>query len=189
MRDGESAKLKRERAALSSTIRHYMTVSATSLGAIVEGELATVRDNRVVTHVRSLLVPPAVEMRAWDYAATKTTYPCWIVLAHPPSNTGIAYCEFGFGPRSPWGLRFLEGTEHMSMGMDSGWYGLFLDAYFESKAATELPIWRVFQDLGQGSPRVAITPHDTWDAAWAIVMRLRAEQPKSRFDCSHDISP
>jgi len=110
-----------------------------------------------------------------------------MVLVHPASNTGIAYSEFGFGPRTPWGLLFLEGTEHMSMGMDSGWFSHFLDAYFDSKAVTELPIWRVFQNEGQGSRGNPITQQGTWDATWAEVMRLRIEQPSSRFDCSQDV--
>ncbi len=49
-----------------------------------------------------------------------------------PSNTGIAYCEFGFGPRNPWGLVFLS---RGSIGMDSAWYESFWASYFESMAA------------------------------------------------------
>jgi hypothetical protein len=26
------------------------------------------------------------------------SFACWIVLRHPESNTGIEYCEFGYGP-------------------------------------------------------------------------------------------
>ena len=49
------------------------------------------------------------------------------------ANTGIAYCPEGFGPRDPWGLVFLSG-EHMSMGMDSGWFTSLEDAFRESSA-------------------------------------------------------
>jgi hypothetical protein len=59
------------------------------------------------------------------------TYPCWIVLEHAPSNTAIAYCAEGFGPGCPWGLLFLEG-EHLSMGMDSGWF-TYLSMRFASR--------------------------------------------------------
>src|SRR5260370_7339874 len=52
-------------------------------------------------------------------------------------------------PRAPWGLVWLgdEEDERRSIGMDSGCYSTFLDAYFESFAATELPIWRIFPRL------------------------------------------
>ncbi|CAG0933531.1 hypothetical protein TFLX_03094 [Thermoflexales bacterium] len=59
------------------------------------------------------------------------TYPCWIVLEHKESNTGIAYCDYGFGPKDPWGLVFLSGD---SMGMDSGWFSSLEDAFRESMA-------------------------------------------------------
>ncbi len=83
-----------------------------------------------------LLVKPRLEDRPWDYGPDQT-YPCWIVLEHPPSNTGIAYCAEGFGPRSPWGLLFLRG-EHLGMGMDAGWYTKLEDAFRESRAC-DLP--------------------------------------------------
>jgi hypothetical protein len=81
-------------------------------------------------------------MRPWDYGRPGEAFPCWLVPEHQASNTGIAYCEQGFGPRCPWGLLFLEGTEHMSMGMDSAWFEYFLEACFEFKASSEVPIWR-----------------------------------------------
>ena len=92
-------------------------------------ELATLNDRRVIAQLRSFMVARVPQMRAWDYGAAGDAYPCWLVLAQKSQNTGIAYCESGFGPRMPWGLLFLEGTEHMSMGMDSGWFDRFLDAY------------------------------------------------------------
>lgn len=59
--------------------------------------------------------------RAWDYGAKGVMYPCWTILEHVGSNTGVAYCTDGFGPAYPWGLVFLTGS-HMSMGMDCSWY-------------------------------------------------------------------
>src|SRR5260221_7478632 len=128
-------------------------------------------------------MPLRIEERGWDYGAPGESYPCWLLLAHRPSNTAIAYCEFGFGPATPWGLLFLEGTQHMSMGMDSGWFDCFLDAYFDSKASAELPIWRVFRHHGNDFPGIPITEEGSWDATWAEVMRLRAEQSSFRYDC------
>ena len=104
-----------------------------------------------------------------------------------PSNTGIAYCEFGFGPASPWGLVFLSGASQMSIGMDSGWYGSFMEVYFESKAATDLSVWRVFKQEGDAYPGVALTEESDWDSTWREVYGLRAADPSSRYHCSHSI--
>jgi hypothetical protein len=83
--------------------------------------------------IAPLLVVPRCEGRPWDYGVAGQTYPCWIVLEHPRSNTAIAYCAEGFGPRSPWGLLFLAG-DHLSMGMDSGWFTTLADAFLDSMA-------------------------------------------------------
>ena len=159
-----------------------MSASAGSITALIEEELTKLRDRRVVGHIRGLLVSPDIQTRDWDYGAPGTAYPCWLVLAHKASNTGIAYSEFGFGPSSPWGLLFLSGTEYMSMGMDSSWFQRFLDAYFESKAASDVPIWRVFRHHGD-FPGAPITDESTWDATWGEVKRLRKEDPASRYVC------
>ena len=167
--------------------QHHTTISANSLCLLIEKELAMLDDNRVIEHIRRLLIPPCLQTKAWDYGEPGDAYPCWLVLAHQASNTAIAYCEFGFGPKNPWGLLFLEGSEYLSMGMDSGWFRHFLDAYFDSFAATELPVWRVFQQQGSALPRVPITDEDTWDATWAKVERLRKENPSFRYDCSQSV--
>jgi len=72
-------------------------------------------------------------MREWDYGEAHQEFPCWIVLEHQPSNTCIAYCEEGFGPVSPWGLLFIS-RAHLNIGMDSGWFTRFEDAFRESMA-------------------------------------------------------
>jgi len=94
-------------------------------------------DKTLVAAIEPLLVAPHREDREWDYGPANQTYPCWIVLEHPPSNTGIAYCIEGFGPRCPWGLLWLNG-EHLNMGMDSGWYTSLEGAFRESRAC-DLP--------------------------------------------------
>ncbi len=161
-----------------------MTITAPQIIQLVQAELSALTDPRVINHIRALLVPPEPRMRAWDYGAVGEAYPCWSVLNHPASNTGIAYCESGFGPRTPWGLVFLEGTEHMSMGMDSGWFAHFLQAYFDSMVSTELPIWRVFRTEAAAFPGVAITEEAGWDATWKEVERMRSTDPGSRYHCS-----
>lgn len=79
-----------------------MDINASKIRALVADELGGISDERVLYHIRSLLVEPTVIMRDWDYGAAGEAYPCWAVLDHVKSNTGIAYCESGFGPRTPW---------------------------------------------------------------------------------------
>jgi hypothetical protein len=156
-----------------------MAVDAIKLKLMIDTELTQLTDSRVIAHIRALLVEPEVVDRQWDYGREGEQYPCWTVLKHQQSNTGIAYCEHGFGPRSPWGLVFLEGLT--SIGMDSGWFTSFVQAYFESSAATDLPIWRVFKSTGAGS--VPISEEGEWNDIWKKVMALRESDPANRYDC------
>jgi hypothetical protein len=87
----------------------------------------------VLPHIRKLLVEPYSVEREWDYGTSSQTYICWTVLEHRKSNTGIAYCEYGFGPENPWGLVFLSGS-HMGIGMDAGWFPRLEIAFKESMA-------------------------------------------------------
>ncbi len=73
------------------------------------------------------------------------------------------------------------------MGMDSGWFPRFLDAYFESMAASALPIWRVYQQ-GEGNyPGRPLSAEGPWQATWAEVERLRALHPNTRYHCAQSI--
>ncbi|MDI1313739.1 hypothetical protein [Prosthecobacter sp.] len=164
-----------------------MALTATTIQALIEAEIPSLQDLRVVSHIRSLLVEPTEVLLEWEYGDEENpdpTFPGWLVLSHPQSNTGIAYCEFGFGPKTPWGLISLS---NLSMGMDCGWFSYFLDAYFDSTAATDLPIWRVFEQNGDSSSRVALTDEIDWDSAWREIKRLRAVDPISHYDCRHSI--
>jgi len=167
------------------TISH-MTLDATTLNRLVELELENLSDDRVRQHIRSILVEPTIVMRDWDYGSVGQQYPCWAVLEHIPSNTGIAYCQEGFGPSAPWGLVFLSG-ERMSIGMDSGWFATFLQSYFESQAATFLPIWRVFKTEAAGE-RQPITQEGEWDQIWEQVMAYRNADSTAKYDCGTSVS-
>jgi hypothetical protein len=162
-----------------------MAISTGILKPLLELELAGICDNRVTTHIRSLLVEPKPVLRDWDYGATGQQFVCWNVLEHPSSNTGIAYCESGFGPGAPWGLVALEGA-HMSIGMDSGWFQTFLRAYLDSQPATLLPIWRVYKTDLSGV-RLPITSEGEWDQTWQQVMHYRAVDFASHYDCDTSI--
>jgi hypothetical protein len=156
--------------------------------ALVESEIKNISDPRIVAHIRQLRVVPYVVNREWNYGIPNQQYPCWSVLEHSTSNIGISFCEFGFGPRSPWGLVLLSGTPtEMSMGMDCGWYTSLEEAYCESLAA-ELPIWRVYrQQDGENYPGEPLSPEGEWDATWKEVYRLREIDKNSRYHCSQTI--
>ena len=162
-----------------------MAIDTETLKALVEVELARVADTRVTTHIRSLRIEPTPTLRDWAYGVEGQQYACWNVLEHHPSNTGIAYCESGFGPGAPWGLVSLTGPD-MSIGMDSNWYTNFLQAYFESFAAAEIPIWRVFKTDPSGG-RLPITPEGGWDDTWKQVMLRREQDAVSLYDCDTSI--
>ena len=163
-----------------------MGEQARVLQALVERELANVRDDRVIGHVRSLLVPPKPEARPWDYGEAGQTFECWIVLAHTASGTAIAYCDEGFGPKTPWGLLWLdsEGIK-ASMGMDSGWFRTFIDAFFESFASAELPIWRVVEG---SPPRLHFLSDEmSLEEASAKAEALSLSYPKRRVWVHHSV--
>lgn len=106
---------------------------AKRVSEMVEQELANVADTKLSSRVRELLVPPYPVERVWDYGLPGEHFTCWTILEHHDSNTGIAYCEHGFGPRHPWGLVFLSGP-HMNIGMDSAWFVSLEDAMRDSMA-------------------------------------------------------
>jgi hypothetical protein len=134
-----------------------MSITPEEIKERVERELSTLHDPRVTDQIRNLLVKPEAIVRDWDYGEPGEAYVCWSVLDHPPSNSGIAFCEEGFGPRAPWGLVTLGGPPFTSIGMDCFWLTSFLTAFFESKAACELPIWQVFRQVGKGYPGIPVT--------------------------------
>lgn len=100
-------------------------LTASAVDALVDAQLAAIADPAVLGLVERLRIVPRQEVRPWDYGEPHE-YPCWIVLEHRSSDTAIAYCAHGFGPRAPWGLLFL--TRHLSMGMDSAWFSSLEDA-------------------------------------------------------------
>jgi hypothetical protein len=162
-----------------------VSVSAEVLKDLIEGELATVSDIRVLAHIRGMLVEPHTVLRDWDYGETGQQYPCWTVLKDAHSGARIAYCEYGFGPRTPWGLVSSEGGQQ-SMGMDCGWFTTFLEAFFDSFASIELPIWRVISVEPDGT-RIPITDEDAWKTTWNRIYQLRSRDSAARYDCGHSI--
>ena len=165
-----------------------MSATSESIERLIDDQLRSVSDRRVVDHVRSLLIDPVRRLRRWDYGEPNTHFDCWDVLEES-ERTGIAFCEHGFGPECPWGLVTLRGNEdELSIGMDCEWFPRFLDAYFES-AASSHPIWRVFkQDPGQRFPGRPIGSESDWHSTWQEVEKLRELEDGSRYHHFHSIA-
>jgi hypothetical protein len=164
-----------------------MAIDAAAVKMLVERELAPLADARALVLIRRLLVEPYAVLRGWDYGGPDAAYPCWTVLEHRDSNSGIAYCESGFGPRAPWGLVGLsEKPINMRIGPDSSWFSSLLDAFFESFAAADLPIWRVVRMESSGQRRL-LTPEDSWGEAWARVAEYRKADPEGCYYPDHTI--
>ncbi len=163
-----------------------MSVTAATIKQLISEELENIIDKRVQVHIRSLLIEPTPILRDWDYGAPGEQYVCWGVLNHELSSTGIAYCESGFGPECPWGLVGLSEKRGMSIGMDSAWFRTFMEAFFDSFAATDLPIWRIFKTNRETS-RVPISAEQEWDKTWEQIKELRSKDPESRYDCGHSV--
>jgi hypothetical protein len=169
-------------------IRLNMTIDADMLKALIEQELRQLSDTRVIAHARGLLIESKVVIRGWDYGEPWRC-PCWDVLHHDESSSAVAYCESGCGARCPWGLVGMEsaGPGNMSMGMDSGWFSTFLDAFFGSFALTTLAIWRVFQTDSSGV-RKPLTGDGSWETTWKRVAEYRQADRTSLCDCDHSIA-
>ena len=167
-----------------------MGIDGDTLRAWIEGELASVSDERVTSHVRRLLVEPSVALLLWSYGEPGQRYPCWTVLDDAPhSSTVIVYCAQGFGPRCPWGL-VRSGIEvddgQVSMGMDSGWFPTFMDAFLDSIAANALPIWCVFKELSDGA-KAPVSEENDWAATWKQRDAIQDNDPSSRYHVGHGI--
>jgi hypothetical protein len=164
-----------------------MAIDARFLRTLIHDELATLPDARVVAHVMKMLVEPRAVLRSWDYGGQH--YPCWIVLDDPAhSFSAIGFCEYGFGPKCPWGLISSGETPNdMSMGMDSGWFPSFLDAYFESWAATELPIWKIMKEEPDRT-LLPLSDEGTWGSTWDRINELRRSDPGGRYHCRHGVT-
>ncbi len=165
-----------------------MAITPSELRALIETEVSKVTDARVLNHIRKSLIEPAQITRQWDYGGPGQSYLCWAVLKCLESSAGIAYCEFGFGPLRPWGLINLPGSADASMGMDCEWFSTFIDAYLES-AASELPIWRIFEEDGDKYPGSAISGEAGWESTWEQVHRLRRADPSGRYHCEQSALP
>jgi hypothetical protein len=166
-----------------------MAITVDTIKTLVENELRRVSDSRVIAHIQGMLVEPHIVLHDWDYGEPGQQYPCWMVLDDPKTGAKIAYCEYGFGATNPWGLVGPDSRPRPSIGMDCAWYTRLLDAYFESFAVAELPIWRVFRREPDRT-QTPITDEGSWDDTWALVYELRRSDPANAkvYLCDHSIA-
>lgn len=97
---------------------------------MINAEMSQLLDQGITEKIRTMLVFPEEIQCAWQYKEwqhdTNNLFPCWKVLV-TEDNACIVYCEYGFGPRYPWGLISIESSPP-SMGDDSSWHASFVDA-------------------------------------------------------------
>jgi hypothetical protein len=103
-----------------------MGLDSGEIERILDAEVSRTSAASIVALIGKLRIRPQLQVRRWNYGAPHE-YPCWLVLADPVSNVGVAYCAHGFGPKSPWGLLWLSGRRS-DMGDDSGWFSSLADA-------------------------------------------------------------
>ena len=111
----------------------------TGMRARIDKDLAKISDEKLKRALSKHLVAPRACLLDWDYGHPHTEfseprYPGFIVAEFPESGTGIAYSEYGSGPRCSWVLIWLEEPGY---GMDSGWFDSLEAAFRESMAWDE----------------------------------------------------
>jgi hypothetical protein len=72
-------------------------------------------------------------------------------------------------------------------GQDSGWFTTFMEAFFDSYAVRDLPIWRVFR---RGADRVMepVSEEGSWEETWEKVYALRNGDLQNQYDCDTSIA-
>jgi hypothetical protein len=155
--------------------------------AALDEDLRNLRDPRVRAHIETFRLPAPTPIRlAWDYGKPDETFDGWLVFDDREQRCGIAYCDEGFGPATPWGL--VNTSEACpSMGMDCDWFSRFMDTYFASPAS-DVPIWRVVRRTQAEGDRAFATGELACDEAWKVVKQLREQDPAHRYDVEHDIA-
>lgn len=165
-----------------------MIITPPILKDLIAAELGMVGDERVVAAVRGRLVEPRAVVLDWDYGAPGQQFTGWLVFDDSAgSNTEIVYCAEGFGPSSPWGLinaGDLNGRR--LMGMDSGWFRTFPEAYLDSYPAGDLSIRVVGETDPDGISRVLSEEADML-AAFAVRDRLAAANGAARYEVRHTV--
>ncbi|MFD2562866.1 hypothetical protein [Aquimarina rubra] len=154
-----------------------MKRTAENIKQLVQQELLMITNPTVKNELVSLLVPkPIAHTRDWDYGVADDTYECWTIAMDEKTDTSIVYSDFGFGPKTPWGL---VPTNKLWIGADSGWFGNLMQCYLDSFSAGELPIWVVEKEVG--AIRTVLTQNTKMDIAFNQRDTLMKEDSKGRY--------
>ena len=92
-----------------------------SVKALVQDQLALIRNEARKRALQAILVEPRMEDREWDYGEAGERYRYWVVAEESQSGVILVYCEQGFGPESPWGFLLTRDDQETTLGMDSQW--------------------------------------------------------------------
>jgi hypothetical protein len=160
-----------------------MTQDGPSIAHLIENELVAFADEDIIGFIRKHLIEPAPIMLGWDYGSpVEALVRGWSVFEDPIAGTRIVYCLHGFGPASPWGLVSLK-EQIPRMGMDSGWFTCFLDAFFDSFSSSRLPIYQVVM-INPDRTQTFLSAEGEFDDAWAQVEKLRSAGETPILDLS-----
>ncbi|MBW3623817.1 MAG: hypothetical protein KY468_10470 [Armatimonadetes bacterium] len=103
-------------------------LTSAQLKQLIEEELSHIIDTQRREALRSVRVNPSLEYRDWNYGHEGEQFPCWVVSNAPGRSVVLVFCEYGFGPESPWGA--LHPSD--SLGMDAQWFSSLDDAFIVS---------------------------------------------------------
>ena len=97
--------------------------------SLVVSQVDRIKDRGTREQLQECLAEPRPQTLQWAYGGGLETYQCWVVAGFAPSGSGIGYSEQGFGPRTPWGLIWLDRED---CGQDCSWFTTLHEAYLDS---------------------------------------------------------
>jgi hypothetical protein len=159
-------------------------MNALAISKLIEAELVAYGDVEIIDFIRQNLVGPRQITLEWDYGPdpdAPVTYVGWVVLEDLVAGARVVYCEHGFGPSCPWGLVSLD-SDIPNMGMDSGWFTSFLNAFFDSFSSSRLPIYQVIATHPDGTKTILSEESGLYET-WVAVQALRETGDDLRYDC------
>lgn len=135
--------------------------------SLVASQMALIKDRGTRDALLSCLVEPRLQVLQWPYGGEMESYRCWVIAELTPAGAAIGYSEQGFGPRTPWGLIWLDDA---NPGQDSGWFTTLHEAYLDSFG------WQPQEITLDPTPWQ--TPDDVLDALF-VALKLPQDQGPS----------
>ncbi len=144
-----------------------MNVEGARVQSLVASQSGLIKDRGTRDALLSCLVEPRSQTLQWPYGSGTETYRCWVVAELTADGAAIGYSEQGFGPRTPWGLIWLDDDYP---GQDSGWFTTLHEAYLDSFG------WQPQEITLDPTPWQ--TPDDVLDALF-VALKLPEDQGPS----------